>query len=137
VSGVPQWSVLGPLSFLTYVNNILKNIESTIKLFSDDFIIYRKILSNNDLKNLQKNLNRLGEWVFEIEMIINAATSKDVFVTKARWTESLNYSLGDILIPKTNSCNYLGIILSSYKVGLIKSNTRSKSGSQFTWNVYF
>ena len=50
-SGVPQGSVLGPLLFLAYINDIGRNIESTIRLFADDCVIYRKIL-NNDFINL-------------------------------------------------------------------------------------
>jgi hypothetical protein len=42
-SGVPQGSVLGPLLFLAYVNYFWKNIESTIRLFADDCVIYRRI----------------------------------------------------------------------------------------------
>jgi hypothetical protein len=41
-SGVPQEGVLGPLLFLAYVNNIWRNIESTIRLFADDCVIYKK-----------------------------------------------------------------------------------------------
>jgi len=41
-SGVPQGSVLGPLLFLAYVNNIWRNTESTIRLFADDCVIYKK-----------------------------------------------------------------------------------------------
>jgi hypothetical protein len=46
-------------------------------------------------------------------MIINPAKSKAVCFTKARLMDSLNYSLGNIVIPKANSCKYLGIILRS------------------------
>jgi hypothetical protein len=42
-SGMPQGSVLGPLLFLAYVNDIWRNIESNICLLADDCIIYRKI----------------------------------------------------------------------------------------------
>jgi hypothetical protein len=43
-SGVPQESVLGPLLFLAYVNDIWRDIQTTIGLFANDCIIYRKIL---------------------------------------------------------------------------------------------
>ena len=59
-SGVPQGSVLGPLLFLAYVNDIWRNIESTIRLFVDDCVIYRKIINNADMEKLQKDLYRLG-----------------------------------------------------------------------------
>jgi len=51
-SGVPQWSVLGPLQFLAYVNDISRNIESTIRLFTDDCVIYRKIINKKNTGNL-------------------------------------------------------------------------------------
>jgi hypothetical protein len=46
-------------------------------------------------------------------MIINPVKSKAVCFMKAQVTESLNYSLGDILIPKASSCKCVGIILHS------------------------
>jgi hypothetical protein len=49
-SGVPQGSVLGPLLFLAYVNDIWRNIESTIRLFADDCVIYKKIINNKDME---------------------------------------------------------------------------------------
>jgi hypothetical protein len=123
MSGVPQGSVLGPLLFLAYVNDIWKNIESTISLFADDCIVDGKILSNNDVENLQIDLNRLGEWAFENE-IINPAKSKDVCFMKAQVMESLHNSLGVTVIPKVNSCKYLGIILHSDLCWVIKSITQ-------------
>jgi hypothetical protein len=63
-SGVPQGSVLGPLLFLAYVNDIWRNIESCIRLFAEDCIIYRKIKNNKDMEKLQIDLNRLGDWAF-------------------------------------------------------------------------
>jgi hypothetical protein len=65
-SGVPQGSVLGPLLFLAYVNDIWMNIDSTIRLFTDDCIMYRKIVNNTDVERLQKDLDAGGgggsEW---------------------------------------------------------------------------
>jgi hypothetical protein len=63
------------------------------------------------MENLQVDLNRLGEWAIENEMVINPAKSKAVCFTRARVTEPLSYSLRGILIPEVSSCKYVGIIL--------------------------
>jgi hypothetical protein len=80
-SGVRQGSVLGPTLFLEYVNDNWKSIESTIRIFADHCLIYRKKLSNKDVGNLQIDLNRLEEWAFENEIIINPAKCKAYFFT--------------------------------------------------------
>jgi hypothetical protein len=71
-SGVPQGSVLGPLLFLAYVNDIWRNIDSTIRIFADDCVIHRKIISNEDMEKLQKDVDRLGEWAVEKAMKIKS-----------------------------------------------------------------
>jgi hypothetical protein len=109
-SGVPQGSVLGPLLFLAYVNDIWRNIESTFRLFADDCVIYRKIINNEDIEKLQRDLDRLAA---ENVMKINPSKSKAVCFTRARVKDPLNYTLGDQLIPEASSCKYLGIILCS------------------------
>ena len=53
-SDVPQGSVLGPLLFLSYVNDIWRNTGSTIRLFADDCIIYKKLLTMRTLKICRK-----------------------------------------------------------------------------------
>jgi hypothetical protein len=57
---VLQRSVLGPLLFLVYVNDIFRNINMCIRLFADDCIIYGKITNKNDIENMQKYLDTLG-----------------------------------------------------------------------------
>jgi len=61
-SGVPQGSVLRPLLFLVYVSDIWRNVDSNIRIFADEFIIYKKITNKNDIENLQKDLDTLVEW---------------------------------------------------------------------------
>jgi len=60
-SGMPQGSVLGPLLFPVYINDIWRNIDSSIRLFADDCVIYRKN-TNKKTEKLQKDLDTLGEW---------------------------------------------------------------------------
>ena len=60
-SGVTQGSFLGPLLFLAYVNDIWRNIESKIRFFVDDCIIYRKIFNTNNVEKLQTDLDRSGD----------------------------------------------------------------------------
>ena len=64
-------SVLGPTLFLVYVNDIWRKIDSNIRLFAEDCIIYRKITNKNDTEKLQKGLDILGEWAEENGMKIN------------------------------------------------------------------
>ena len=111
MADVPQGSVLGPFLFIAYVNDIWRNIVSTIRLFADDCVIYRKIINNENIKNLQKDLDRLGEWAAENATKINPSKSKAVHFMRAQVKDPLNYTLGDHLIPEASSCRYLGIIL--------------------------
>ena len=71
-SGVPQGTVLGPLMFLLYINDIGDNINSSIKLFADDCLLFRKIKTSEDTKVLQKDLSQLCNWTEKWQMLFNA-----------------------------------------------------------------
>ena len=58
----PQGTVLGPLMFLLYINNITKGINSPLRLFADDCLRYRVINGVDDTNMLQEDLKRLSEW---------------------------------------------------------------------------
>ena len=61
-SGVPQGTVLGHCLFLLYINDIGDTISSTVRLFADDCVIYRPINSKRNQEILQKDLNLLTYW---------------------------------------------------------------------------
>ena len=58
-SGVPQGTVLAPLLFLCFINDLTKNILSTVRLYADDVILYTPINSKEDCYQLQKDLTIL------------------------------------------------------------------------------
>ena len=65
LSGVPQGTVLRPLLFSLYINDIPTDIVSEIRLFADDCVCYRKIKDTEDTLKLQKDIDQLGCWARE------------------------------------------------------------------------
>ena len=62
ISGVPQGTVLGPLLFLIYINDIVHNLNSKIKLFADDAVLYSEVSNVHDVSLFQQDLDTLSCW---------------------------------------------------------------------------
>jgi hypothetical protein len=85
-SGVPQGTVLGPLMFLIYINNIADETDKAthIRLFADDCLLYRVIRSSDDTYQLQKDLDSLTDWSSKWQMSFNSSKCKLLSVTTKR-----------------------------------------------------
>ena len=71
---VPQGSVLGPVCFLVYINDIVENINSHILLFVDDASLFRTVDDvslHEDTRILKKDLNRISLWTNPCKKIID------------------------------------------------------------------
>ena len=62
ISGVPQGSVLGPLLFLLFVNDVPRWIVNSMKMFADDTKLLCRNETKSDSESLQKDLDSLANW---------------------------------------------------------------------------
>ena len=71
-SGVPQGTVLGPILFLCHINDLPSCVESEVRLFADDCLLYRQINTLADHSTLQNDLAKLEQWAQTWGMRFNA-----------------------------------------------------------------
>lgn len=110
-SGVPQGSVLGPLLFLVYINDIAATISSSIRLFADDCVLYRRITTPDDVTNLQNDLTKLTEWCNIWQMQINTEKTKHMAFSMLSSTPKNAYAVNGTVIENVTTFKYLGVFL--------------------------
>eukprot|EP00061_Rhincodon_typus_P001378 g14633.t1 len=70
-SGVPQGSVLDPLLFITYINDLDVNIGGMLSKFADDTKIGDAVVSEEGYFRIQQDLDQMGRWAEEWQMEFN------------------------------------------------------------------
>jgi len=75
-SGIPPGPVLTPLLFLCFINDLPKNILSTVRFFADNVILYTTVNSKEDCYQLQKDLNTLKRWANNWKMTLELLIRK-------------------------------------------------------------
>ena len=84
LSGVPQGTVLGPLLFSLYINDISTDTDSEIRLFADDCVCYHEIRDTDDSLKLQKDIDRLGCWARKWGMRFQPVKCNIMQITRKR-----------------------------------------------------
>ena len=109
-SGVPQGSVLGPLLFLLFINDLPSQVTSSCRLFADDCVLYRPIKDQQDNIALQNDLKRLEEWTGLWGMKFNA--TKCYVVSTNKGGTPYFYELNNHILQYVSSNPYLGVLIS-------------------------
>ena len=117
--GVPQGSILGPLLFILYINDLHEYLqECQISLYADDTALYTSAKSQIEIKlTFQIELTVVCEWLRANKLTLNANKTKYViFGTRQKLTSKpdLNSTVGDNKIERVSSLKYLGVILDEH-----------------------
>ena len=112
-SGVPQGTVLGPLLFLVYINDLPDGLSSSVRLFADDCILYREIKDPEDAKILQNDVNHLCDWETKWQMGFNHSKCYSMRVTHKIKPITSRYKMGESLLEEVDHYPYLGVELAS------------------------
>ena len=111
LSGVPQGSVLGPILFLIYINDLDDSITSDVLKFADETKLFRKVNTDGDKQHLQNDLDRLVKWSEKWQMLFNFGKCKCLHTGHGNL--NVNYKMGDTVLGTTVKEKDLGVTISA------------------------
>lgn len=108
-SGVPQGSVLGPILFLIFINDLPQRVRSHCRLFADDCLLYRVISGLLDCIQLQRDLTSLEEWSKTWGLHFNP--KKCYIMSTGKGKNPYFYQLNGHVLSAVETSPYLGVLL--------------------------
>ena len=115
-SGVPQGSILGPLLFLLYVNDIPNppfSKDSHLMMYADDLLLFKPTSCQQDLSTFQCDVNLISQWTLENHLSLNCNKTKYMLISRSR-PGSCNYFNFPIYVNNNqiDQYKYLGVWIS-------------------------
>ena len=117
-AGVPQGSILGPLLFLIYINDLSDGLKSECKLFADDTSLFSVVNDiNTSASDLNEDLEKIGNWAFKWKMNFNPDPNKQAqeIIFSRKKTTSLHQLVyfANKPVKSTRIHRHLGMMLDS------------------------
>lgn len=151
-SGVPQGSILGPLLFILFINDIVSCIDVNCLLYADDMKLFCSIETDDDCALLQNNLNSVNDWCLLNNLPLNISKCNVVSFSRKNQPLKFNYRLNNTFLNRLDECTDLGvlfdsklnfnkhienIVLSSYKnLGFVIRNSNGFDDIQLLNSLY-
>lgn len=116
LAGVPQGSILGPLLFLIFINDLPANLDSIVKIFADDTSLFSIVLDPLRTSNiLNSDLQKINEWAYQWKMSFNPDPNKqavELYFSKKKNHDNIpDISFNNTVITRCDSHKHLGLVL--------------------------
>ena len=113
-SGVPQGSILGPLLFILYVDDVRSVVKhSSIKIFADDISLYSRVSCYDDCLKLQDDLSCVYQWSLKWQLKLNPKKCEAINISYKRSPINFDYCIGSCPILWSQKVKYLGVVMNS------------------------
>ena len=118
-SGVPQGSILGPILFLTYINDLPDNLLSKVAIYADDTSLYSCLDKKSALfdrlqhaSNLESDLSSLSDWGSQWLVTFNSKKTKLLSINRYRSSINLPICMSGETLPESHTLRLLGLSFS-------------------------
>jgi len=114
VSGVPQGSILGPLLFILYIDDVKRAVQhSSVKVFADDISLYSQVSCYEDCSKLQDDLSCVYQWSLKWQLKLNPNKCEALNISNKRSPIVFDYHVGSQSILWSQKIKYLGVVINS------------------------